>query len=161
MKTLLLVFSTMLSLNLYASALTGINGVLLEEAKCEVSTTTGKTVFTFGANDDEGHSLTDSLFGRGVKDHYYKPYVNILSKTGDQDPLSYGPAFISFTIKPDSASANNYGSYEFVLKELPKLGTKVYEVTLLGTTSGGWPNVGQTYYHEIGEGSCEINLIKK
>ncbi len=162
MKNVILIVIGLLSLSAKANVRTGIEGIWLKEAKCEARSYTGSTQFYFDGNENLAYSITDTIFQKGIEDQYSMPYLNILSKTGDADPLKYGVSFIDFgfTHNSNSPSKSRYAFFRFVLDEMPKTGVKVYNATLLGVNFGGYPFPGKSYYTEIASGSCEITLVK-
>jgi hypothetical protein len=130
------------------------------DVDCQATSSTGSTKFHYDDQKNDARSLTDTLFGSGIEDHYYRPTFIVFSKTGDQDPLKYGNAGVSFTFKPNSSSSKNYTSIEFIFNDSIEEGVKVYNIKMLGTNIMGFPSVGKTLYKYIGQGSCEINLAK-
>ncbi len=163
MKNFLFVTIGLLSLSVNANVRTAIDGIWLKDAKCEATSYTGSTQFFFEGETDTAGSITDSVFQKGIEDQYYRPLVGILSKTGDADPLKYGVAFLDFGFShnSDSPSSKRFAYFRFVLDQLPKTGTKVYEATLLGVNFGGYPYPGKSLYTKLASGSCEITLVRK
>lgn len=163
MKKLWLITISLLSLSGWADVSTGIQGIFLTDAHCEATSYTGSTQFYFDGTKDLSYSITDTIFQKGIEDQYTSPYLNILSKTGDQDPLKYGVSFIDFGFSHNSTSPSKdrFAFFRFVLEEMPKTGAKVYQATLLGVNFGGYPYPGKSYYTKLATGSCEITLIKK
>lgn len=163
MRSLCLMVISLLSLSGWADVHTGIQGIFLSDARCEATSYTGTTQFFFEGKNNLAYSITDTLFKKGIEDQYSQPYLNILSKTGDAEPLKYGVSFIDFGFSHNSTSPSKdrYAYFRFVLDEMPKSGTKVYAATLLGVNFGGYPFPGKSYYTKLATGSCEITLIKK
>jgi hypothetical protein len=162
MKNAILIVIGLLSLSATANVRTGIDGISLKEARCEATSNTGRTQFFYDGKENKAYSITDTVFQNGIEDQYSMPYLNILSKTGDADPLKYGVSFIDFGFAHNSSSPSKsrYAFFRFVLDEMPKSGTKVYNATLLGVNFGGYPFPGKSYYTKLAIGSCEITLVK-
>lgn len=159
MKALLVM--SLLSANVMSAELKWGDRVNVQEAHCEVTSATGHTEFDFVEGEIEAQSVTNSYFGREIKDSYMKPNFGVLSETGEREPLRYGTAFVGFTPRFDSPSKKNFASFQFIIEETATTGSNVYNVTLLGLNFGGFPSVMKTFYTYIGKGSCEVKLLKR
>lgn len=159
MKGLLLM--SLFSMNVMAVDLKWGDRVNVQEVHCEATSVSGHTKFDFIENVQDARSITDSYYGYGIEDTYMRPNFNVLSKTGNPEPLEYGTSFLSFTPTNNSPSRNRFAGFHFVIEEKAVVGSNVYNVTLLGINFGGFPSPGKTFYTYIGKGSCEVKLLKK
>lgn len=159
MKALLLM--GLLSTSVMGAEIKWGERVSVEAVHCEVTSATGHTEFDFVAGEIEAQSITNSYYGREIKDFYMKPSFGVLSETGEEEPLKYGTAFVGFTPRFDSPSKKNFASFQFIVEETATTGSNVYNVTLLGLNFGGFPSAMKTFYTYIGKGSCEVKLLKR
>lgn len=163
MKVTFVLISLLCSSFTYAKGVSYIQGVNFISAKCQAKTQTGETEFTLEANRTDATSVTDTVMGRGIIDHYEMPAIGVYSKTDNSDTTKRGgKAFIDFSYKQGSPSAQYNDGFYFVFTEIPREGDNVYTAQFWVVTGiGGYPNPMQAYYAYKGQGSCEIHLEKK
>lgn len=159
MKFLLVVAMSFVSMNLWASKPTDFDGLELKLAHCHIISMTGTSEFKFLPNESKVTSTTESVFGHGIEDEYYKPEKFLLAKKFDAaDLTAFGVASVRFKIKEKSPSYSNFTTFDFVVDEVPHEGTKVYSVTLVGAQEYGQSAPRKIYYRKIGLGNCELHL---
>jgi hypothetical protein len=162
MKYIIFIVSLAISNSLWAVVSSGIPTMKIVELNCNAKSFTGTTEFELKRGEIEAKSITDSnLYGRGIVDEYRYIHLNTVSKNNDGN--KYGEAFVafSFAYNSESPSSKKFGGLTFFIKSAPKFGTNIYEATLVGTTTMGYPYPGKTIYHYIADGSCEITIEKK